>query len=522
MKMSTMLAGWARRQGERVAAQCGADEITFAAIDAAGDRLANALLARGLRPGDRVILYVGNSLSLFEAAAGVWKAGGVIVPVSTWIVGDELAWMVADCRPFAVLYGAGQQRHLDRALADAPSVLRLFAGEKAPPGAVALAALAAEGAAIPPPALPPAPDDAAISYTSGTTGRPKGAIATHANLIVHCLYAAMLWRLTRDDVFLITTPIAHRVGFSRLVQCFVMGCRVVVLPRFDAAAAVEAIERRGVTVMTGVPTVVRRLLDYLEGTDHACASLRAMTATGEPFPVALKRRLAARLPGVRLCSFYAMTEAGVPAALEPEEQEAHGETVGRPTPGTEIRLLDGTGAEAAPGEAGEIAVRMGEPGRTMLIRGYFNDPEADAKAFDDDGWFRTGDIGRFDEDGYLHIVDRAKDMILSGGLNIYSQEVERVLHLCPDVAEAAVVAGPDPEFGECVVAYIVPAGGAACAADAVVAHCRVHLASYKKPRHVFFVDALPRNQSGKVQKTILRDRAVADIDAAAAREEHSG
>jgi long-chain acyl-CoA synthetase len=510
MNLSNMLHGHALRAPERIAAICRDTSISFGALDRGGDRLANALRARGLTPGDRIALYVGNSVALFEAASGIWKAGGVVVPVSTWIVGPELAFMVEDCRPFAVLFGAEQAETVAAALAGRPEVLRIFLGNDAPPGTVSFAALMAEGAAAPPPPLADGIEDAMIAYTSGTTGRPKGAIVTHANLAFQTLHTAALWGLTGDDVFLVTTPIAHRTGFGRLITCFCLGARIVILPRFDAAAALAAIESEAVTILSGVPTVARLLLDHLLTTERRCASLRLMLATGEPFPIQIKHRLKERLPDLRLISFYGMTEAGIPAALGPDQQFERPDSVGQPLPGVEIRLIDDNWADMPPGAPGEVAVRSGPRGQFNVLRGYFNRPEANAQAFKGE-WFRTGDVGRFDEDGFLYLVDRTKDMILSGGLNIYSREVEIALESHEDVREVAVVAGPDARFGECVVAYVAAAPGAAPEADALIAHCRASIASYKKPRHVFFVDALPRNINGKIVKSRLRDAARAAL-----------
>ena len=494
------------RRPEAVAARCDGASLSFGELDERSNRIANALRALGLAVGDRVVFYVGNSLALVEAIAGAWKAGAVAVPVNPALTGHELAFIVRDCRPFALVYGPEQSdavaRHLD---ADACGV-RVFVGEPVPAGAIGLAELAAGVDARAAPALAPEPDDAMIGYTSGTTGQPKGAILTHANLIHAALTTNLVFGFGPGQIFMATTPLAHRTGFGRLVTCFVSGEQLIILRRFDVTTAVDAIERYGVSVYGGVPTVARRLLDYIEQTGRRCESLRIMGMTGEPFPVSLKERLFRLLPRVRLYSFYGMTEAGMPAYLAAEDQLRRPESVGRPTAGVEIRLRDPEGGDVGTGAVGEIWVRSGRPGAAMVMRGYFNRPDANREAFDGD-WLRTGDLGRFDEDGFLHLVDRAKDMILSGGYNIYSREVEMALESHPVVGEAAVVAGPDDEFGEGVVAWVVLRSTARASAEDLIAHCRERIASYKKPRHVFFIDALPRNASARVAKAELRERA---------------
>lgn len=510
MKVGAMLANHAARSPDKVAIVFGDEQVSFAALDRRSNRIANALLTQGLAVGDRVILYVGNSTALVETAAGVWKAGGVVVPVSTWLTATELAFMAGDSRPFAVVYGPEQTAAVEAALEALDGAHRIFIGDDPPPGAETLAALRESGDDAPPPSLAAMPDDALIAYTSGTTGTPKGAITTHANLIVQSLATAAAWGTGGGDVYIVTTPIAHRTGLARLLSCFCLGAEVVVLPRFDGEAAIAAIGRRRVTIFGGVPTVVRLLLDALAPGDSRCDSLRYVLATGEAFPVALKQRLAERLPKTGLFSFYALTEAGSPAALLPHEQSLKPDSVGRPFPGVDIRLVKPDGGEAAVGEEGEICVRCGELGRMVIIRGYHDRPDANAESFDGD-WFRTGDVGRFDAGGYLHIVDRVKDMILSAGLNIYSREVEIALESHPDIAEAAVVAGPDAAYGECVVAFVAPRDGAALSPDAVIAHSRETIAGYKKPKHVVVLDRLPRNANGKVIKTELRARAERDL-----------
>jgi long-chain acyl-CoA synthetase len=231
-----------------------------------------------------------------------------------------------------------------------------------------------------------------------------------------------------------------------------------------------------------------------------------VVATGEAFPEDVQRRLGELLPQVRVYGFYSQTEGGFMASLSPEDRITHPGSVGRPVPSVEIRIVDDKLCDVPAGAVGEILVRCGVPGERSVMRGYYGMPEANAEAFVD-GWLRTGDVGRFDSDGFLYFVDRAKDMIVSGGLNIYSREVELALAKHPAVADAAVIAVPDPEFGEAVMAFVELAPGGRATPDELVEHCRAHIAGYKKPKHVSFVDALPRNTTGKVMKGPLRERA---------------
>jgi long-chain acyl-CoA synthetase len=313
----------------------------------------------------------------------------------------------------------------------------------------------------------------------------------------------MHWQLSNDDRILVTTPLAHRTAFARVGNMAVLGATLYILPRFDAVSAVQTIEEQKITLISIVPTVGRMLLPAIEADPARFSSLRVMVATGEALPVEIKRRLRAALPELKIFSFFAMTEAGSLAMLKPDEQFDHGGSVGRVTPGVELRLVGDDGGDVKTGDAGEIWVRSGAPGQYLLFRTYFNQPEAMKDAFED-GWFKTGDIGRFDDQGYLYIVDRKKDMVLSGGYNIYSKEVEAVLVRHPAVADAAVIGVPDEIYGESVSAFIELADGAMLEPEDLIQWCAKELASYKKPKHITFMSELPKNSTGKVMKNELR------------------
>jgi long-chain acyl-CoA synthetase len=255
-----------------------------------------------------------------------------------------------------------------------------------------------------------------------------------------------------------------------------------------------------------VPTVARMLLPHIESDPDKCSSLRRLIVTGEAFPVELKRRVISLLPKAQIHSFFAMTEAGAVTSLGHAEQFTHPASVGRPTPGVEIRLIDDAGKDVAVDEVGELLVRAGAPGRYITLRAYYNRPQETAATIRD-GWVHTGDLARRDADGYLYIVDRKKDMVLSGGFNIYTKEVEQALVSHAAVADAAVIGVPDAVYGEAVAAFVELEPGAVAGADTLIEHCRTLIAGYKKPRHVFFVEALPRNALGKALKNDLRRMA---------------
>ena len=499
MRLEVVLAAQARRHGDKTAVICGQKRLSYAEFSASVNRLAQGLAASGLGLGERLAIYLPNGIEVAEMLYAAFSLGAVAVPVPTRLAVPELAQHCHDSGAKVLAYHADQ--HADLAeLLDGNEMATVVVGD---PGAENAIEKLRQS---PPGPLPPIPleqDDCLINFTSGTTGRPKGAIATHANVLVHHGFINTVeWGLSADDRFLVTTPLAHRTGMARLANALCLGGSVVIMERFDAARAVELIADHRVTVMGMVPTVCRLLLPEIEKAPEMCASLRLAVVTGEAFPVELKQRFIELLPHVRLVSFFAMTEVGGVTSLGHEEQFSHPKSVGRPTPGVETRIVDDKGRDVPQGEVGELVVRTGRPGAYSVMKGYLeNSPEAEGAIRD--GWFHTGDLAYADADGYLYIADRKKDMILSGGLNIYSKEVEQAIMSCEGVADAAVIGVPDAEFGEAVMAFVEPEPGENPTEDGIVAHCRTLIASYKKPKYVVFVDELPRNAIGKVLKREL-------------------
>ena len=517
MKLGSLLAGIALRYADREAVICENRRISFRELNGMANGIANGLLKRGFKVGDRIALYLPNSAELVEAMVGVAKSGAVMVPISTRLTPFEVKFIFEDSEPSAIFFTPEFRTAAHTAAANLKNPLMIAVEGRTEPGEVAMAALAAEGGAAEPPYLPVEFDDCVIAYTSGTTGRPKGAIATHFSIcLLHGFMNATEFGMTDHDVVMVTTPMAHRTGLGRVVNMIMTGGKLIVMKRFDPKLAVDLIEREKVSVLGGVPTIVRMLMPEFERRPAALKTLRLIAATGEVFPVEVKSKLAKVAPQVGIYSFYAQTEGGFISGLRPEEQRERPHSMGRAVPGIEIRVVDPNLNDVPDGTTGEFLVRCGLPGPSTIMRAYYNRPEATAETIVQGGWLRTGDVGYRDPDGYLYFVDRAKDMVVSGGLNIYSKEVELALIDHPAVADAAVIGVPDPEFGEAVMAYVELKGGERLSADALIDHCREKIASYKKPKHVRFVDALPRTGTGKVMKGELRKRAAAEREPAKA------
>ena len=356
-------------------------------------------------------------------------------------------------------------------------------------------------------------DTAWLIYTSGTTGRPKGAMLTHRSIEAAVLNTTMARPVADDDVYLFPFPLFHIAGYN-VVHHHLRRRPVVLLPRFDPVAVMAAIETERVTSVSLAPTMVAMLLDHPERPSFDIGTLRQIGYGAAAMPLGLLRRTVSELPTVGLAQGYGMTElSGNAVFLGPDEHRRAATTepellaaAGRPAPLIALRIGDDDGIEVPRGDVGEILVRGDQ-----VCAGYWNDPEAMEAGWTDDGWFRTGDVGRIDRSGRLHVVDRKKDIIITGGENVSSREVEDVVGAHESVAAVAVVGVPDDRWGERVCAVVVPRVGAAFDPDELVAWTDGRLAGFKRPRIVLTVDALPVNASGKVEKRLVRDRARAEV-----------
>ncbi|WP_018699315.1 class I adenylate-forming enzyme family protein [Amorphus coralli] len=512
MRLEKILLDHCERTPDKIALVCGDRSLSFGDLGRSIRSVANGLLARGVGSGDRVVLYLPNGIELVEALFACFAVGAMAVPVTTRLTFKELAYFCDDSAARIVVCDSEQAEGVAEIVAARPALGGVETGP-ARPGLEAFDAL--RGPDAPLPAIALENDEGMVMYTSGTTGRPKGVVLTHANILIqHGFMNGVEWRIGADDRYLVVTPMAHRSGLGRLMNATMLGGTLYIFRTFDADRVVDTIDAAGVTVFGMVPTVCRMIMPALEKAPERCRSLKRIVVTGEAFPVPLKERLIELLPWVELVSFFGMTEAGCVTNLSQTEQFTHPSSVGRAAPGVEVRVADPeTGEERATGDVGELLVRCGRPGAFTIMKEYLNRPEATAEALRD-GWFHTGDMATRDEDGYLYIVDRKKDMILSGGFNIYSKEVELVIAAIPGVIDVAVVGVPDPIYGEAVAAFVeIEDGADGPSPEAIIAHCRETIASYKKPKFVFYRNELPRNAVGKILKQDLATLARQELEA---------
>ncbi len=487
----------ARRTPEKTCIHFAGEAYTYAWLRKRAEAFAGALSAWGTEPGDRVALFLDNCPDFLAAYFGVWLAGGVVVLVNTQYRQVELRHILSDAGVRLCITDHERLTELDRVRTDLPALEAIVDVD------TKLDVFLASGWDHAP-NLPFADDLAVIAYTSGTTGRSKGAMLLHRNLIANITSLREAWQWTADDHLLLALPLFHAHGLMVGAHgTLTAGATMTLHRRFEAAPIYRALCTEPLTLFFGVPTMYIRLL--AEAAAHPeirPRPLRLCVSGSAPLSPQTFAEWQA-LTGQVILERYGMTET-IMNTTNPYDGERRPGTVGMPFPRQEARVVATRTREPLPdGETGEIEVRG-----PHVFAGYWQRPEATAEAFDPDGWFRTGDLGHRSADGYYTISGRAKELIISGGYNIYPREVEEVLAQCPGVSEVAVVGLPDAEFGEQVVAVVVR-DDPNLTADALIAFCRDQLAAFKKPRTVHFVDTLPRNALGKLQKHLVREQVLA-------------
>jgi long-chain acyl-CoA synthetase len=471
-------------------------------IARAGGMLGHTL---GLAPGGRVGIIARNSVRQAELIYACYWAGVVPVPVNFRLAPPEIAAVLedADCKALAV------EAHFAGLLGSAPldawrSRAFLLAAQSGPGEPPAYDTLRDTAAAIA--AHDPAEtDDAILLYTGGTTGRGKGVRISHRNVVGNALQLSHIMAVRPEDSYLHVSPMFHSTDLK--ATCLTMhGGRHVYLPEFTPAGVLRAIEEYRITIGSLVPTMIMRILQDPAFGKHDIGTLRIISYGTSPMAAEWIRRTMEAFPGVAMQQVYGLTETSPVLAILDEHDHAKAlagreeilRAGGRPVAGTDVRIVGDDGAELPPGESGEILVRG-----PQVTAGYHNRPRETQDAFKN-GWFRTGDVGRFDAEGYLFVLDRKKDMIITGGENVYTSEVEAAIYQHPGVHEVAVIGLPDERYGEALCAVIVPAPGRTLTQEEIIAHCRGRIGGYKIPRRVRFVDALPKSAMGKILKQELR------------------
>jgi acyl-CoA synthetase (AMP-forming)/AMP-acid ligase II len=500
MLIYEMLKTSAERLPDKPALICDEEILTYRALQQQVLSLAYYIQKMGIRKGDRVALLFPNCNEMAVAYFACAVLGAVAVPLNNRLTGKDLTYILNDCGARMAVVGY-QFFQLFQTIREGLRSLKdlIYAGPARQPGAIYFRDLL--GASEPPQEPAMSPDDSAvIMYTSGTTGLPKGAVMTHRNVFTNARNCGAALNYRENDTTLIVVPLFHVTGLnSQLVAFLYVGGTCVILKAYKTAEMIRAIARHGITVLFNVPTMYVLMLinETLKETD--ISSVRIAAYGGAPMDketiVALKDRL-----GLDLYNAYGLTESSSLTTVLPAcDAVRKAPSVGLPVSGVRVKTVGADGGETPPGEAGELLIKG-----PNIVQGYFNKPEATQKSIVD-GWLHTGDVARIDDEGYVFIVDRMKDMIVRGGENIYSIEVESVLNSHPQVLESAVVPEPHHIFGEVVKAFVVLRPGTQTTPEEIIDFCKRNMADYKVPAGVVFLEELPRNPGGKVVKNRLRE-----------------
>jgi long-chain acyl-CoA synthetase len=487
--LATILSDTAAEHGDRTAFKLDDVELSYSMLDGGSAHIAGLLKDRGLQPGDRVGLMLPNVPYFPVIYYGILRAGGIVVPMNVLLKGREVKFYLEDsgAKFLFAWHDFAEAAEQGAAEADAECILvkpgefEELVGSQEPVTEVADRS---------------GDDTAVILYTSGTTGKPKGAELTHDNLRRNCAVAGKdLGEFSADDVLLGALPLFHSFGQTCTMNSAVaIGACVTMIPRFDPEKALQIIERDRVTVFQGVPTMYNAMLhaDAADSVDASC--LRLCMSGGAAIPVELIRGFEDKF-GCAILEGYGLSETSPVASFNHPDRERKPGSIGTPIDGVEMQVWDDDGNEVPQGEVGEIVIR----GHNVM-KGYWERAEATEESLDEDGWFRTGDMAKVDEDGYFFIVDRKKDLIIRGGYNVYPREIEEVLYEHPAIVEAAVVAVPDDSLGEEVGAAVVLKKDESLDADEVKSYVKEQVAAYKYPRKMWFVDDLPKGPTGKILK----------------------
>ncbi len=484
MSLPRLLTVTANRLPDKVAIAFRDRSWTYGQVENAARGFAAELVERGIRSGDRVVLLAPNKPEWLVALFGVVGAGAVLVPINPALTASEIAFIVEDCAPKLMIVDETQHEkvpgHLGAALLPLPGIDRPREDQV-------------------PRWVPREPGDAAIIfYTSGTTGRPKGAVLSQAANASTAIRVGEAWGMTENDRHLLAGSLSFIYNsIINAGSAFVVGGTVILQERFHPEEALEAVRDHKITVLMSVPTMYVMMAEWASAHAVDASSVRVAISAGASLAPSVTQRVRDRL-GIELLDGWGMTE-GTPITGYDVRVFAQGrpESAGRPLPSCEVRIVDDRGKDLGPGQVGELIFKS-----PSNMTEYYNRPQDTAEALRD-GWMYSGDLARRDDEGFVYIVGRKKDMIIRGGANIYPAEIEEVIFNLPSVAECAVVGVPDDRFGERVKAFIVPAAGQRVSADDIIRQCKGALADYKAPTEVEFLESLPKGPTGKILKRLL-------------------
>ncbi|HVL91370.1 MAG TPA: long-chain fatty acid--CoA ligase [Actinomycetota bacterium] len=503
MNASDFVRATAQRLPDKPAVLFQDLSITYRELDEEIDAVAAGLASLGVRPGDRVAVLVHNVPPFITAYYGVMRAGAVMVPINVMFTGEEIAHILTDSEARVVIAAEPFAPLVDGVRHTAQMLEHLVVtGPRAPMGALTWGQFTTRSAT--PPKVDTKPGDLAVlGYTSGTTGKPKGAMLTHGNLLANLdqMSRVPLLQEAETDVVLLVLPLFHIYALNVILGLTLkVGATAVLMERFDSVGSLEAIEKHKVTILFGAPPMFIAWVNT-PGVERAdLSSVRVAVSGAAALPAQVFEDFK-RKTGVTIWEGYGLTETAPGVTSNAMGDVAKAGSIGKALPGVEVRIIDEDGEDVEEGDPGEIAVRG-----TNVFGGYWRQPEESKGVFTEDGWFRTGDIGYADQDGYIFLIDRKKDLVIVSGFNVYPREIENVLYRHPKVAECAAIGIPHPYTGEAVKALVVLKEGELASEEELLDFCRRSLARFKLPEVIEFVRELPHLPTGKVAKRTLRAR----------------
>lgn len=483
-------------------------KLTYQELNLRVNRLISALAAKGINKGDRVAILSKNCPEYMEAYGLAEKGGIILVPLNWRMIARELNYMLADSGTKALIVSQEYISTIDSIRNQLPD-LEIYISLESPAQGYEFYEDILNLGSLDEPNVEIDPDDVAyIIYSSGTTGLPKGIMLTHKGQMDNAIAQLVDFRSGEHHVNLTVVPLFHSGGYGVTLSHFYRGCKLVIMREYNSQKVLETIQREKVNVLYFVPTMVAFLLDYSDIDQYDTSSLETIFYAGSPMPLGLLKRAIDKF-GPIFCQGYGLTEAGPTTTfLSQADHVTEGEpklthrlnSCGKQAIACEVRVVNENGEDVKPDEVGEVIIKS-----QRLMKGYWNQPEKTAATIRN-GWLYSSDMATVDEDGYIYIVDRKNDMIISGGENIYPREIEEVLYSHPAVLEASIIGVPDDKWGEAIKAYIALKQDAVASEHEIIEFCKQNLASFKKPKFVEFMTELPKNASGKILKTVLRDK----------------